>query len=52
MCGKNKYAINFLVKPHTHTYKERERGKEEGGGEGGGGKQGTKGLNWQTGTIQ
>lgn len=56
MCRKNKYVIDFFVKPHTHTHKEREkergRGKDEGAGEGGGGKRGTTDLNWQTGTIQ
>lgn len=31
MCRKNKYVIDFFVKPHTHTHKEREkeRGREK-----------------------
>ena len=33
MCRKNKYVIDFFVKPHTHTHKERRRegwGKKRG----------------------
>jgi len=53
MCRKNKYVIDFFVKPHTHTRREGEREGERRGGWGGrGGKRGTKDLNWQTGTIQ
>lgn len=45
---ENKYVTDFFVKPHTHTHKEREKGREGGGkDEGlgrGGGKRGTHGL--------